>query len=204
MQRRRGLFSRIMGAIDRLVNLGGGTEESRTPHPPQEAPPQYEDFEPLPMQPTAPPPPPSAAPIEETTITTPIIPYGDNTEYIPGHMSGKNGRNPVYGRWRVTDPELGDISDLISKVPSGRVTFVICGQMEVYANLGIHEPGCKSYPFNSEDIEALLDSQVNSKGEKIEFAQDLFNDMLVRDNTEFSSISEVNVLNKEDDPRANS
>jgi hypothetical protein len=204
MQRRRGIFQRIFDVIDRLVNLGGGAE-APSPTPSQEAPPQYEQyeqFEPLPQQPQYLPPP---VPVEEeVTITevTPVFSMGDNTEYIPGHMAGKNGRNPVYGHWRVTNPQLGDVSDIIQKVPQGRITVVICGQVEVYVNLGVHQPDCKSYSFNTADIDDLLDNQIDSDGNRIEFAHDLFNDLLTRDNTEFSSISELNVVNKEDDPRA--
>jgi hypothetical protein len=202
MQRRQGIFQRIMGALGRLANLGGGAEQAPPPAPtPSEPPPQYEQFEQLPQQP-APPPPPVP---EQEQITfyepTPVYPMGDNTEYIPGHMSGSNGKNPIYGRWRVTNPELGDLSDLISKVPQGRVTFVICGDLEIYANMGVHQNDCKSYAFNTADIDAMLDSQEDSEGNDIEFAQDLINDLLSREGTEFSSISEIQIINKEDDPR---
>jgi hypothetical protein len=204
MQRRRGIFQRILGAIDRLMNVGGGAEQAPSPSPEETQPTyeQYEQFEPLPSQPQELPPPPQQVE-EEVTITevTPTFSMGDNTEYKPGHMSGPNGKNPVYGRWRVTDPELGDISDIINKVPQGRITVVVCGQLEIYVNTGVHGPGCRNYIFETEDIQDLLDSQIDSEGHRIEFVQDLVNELLVRDNTTFSSVSEFNILNKEDDPR---
>lgn len=195
---RRNVFQRMLDAIGRLANLGGGAEEAPSPAPQEQPPTQYyQDFEPLPQQP---PEPPVTGPTEVfVTEVTPIVPMGDNTEYIPGHMSGKNLRNPVYGRWRVTDPELGDVSDLINKVPQGRVTIVICGDLIVYAGYGIGAYQCKSYPFNTEDIQDMLDNQIDSQGNRIEFAQDLFNDLAIND--EWGQITELNVLNKEDDPR---
>lgn len=189
---RRGIFKTIMGAIDRLLNLGGGAKQAPPPAP-QEPAPSYEYYEPLPSQPEPLPP-----QQEEVTITevTPTFPMGDNTEYIPGHMSGKNLKNPIYGRWRVTDPELGDISDIVQKVPQGRVTVVVCGKLEIYANIGTHDNTCKTYPFNTEDINALLDY-----GDDIEFAHDLVNSLLAESGDEWSYVSDFQVLNKEDDPR---
>jgi hypothetical protein len=199
---RRNILQRMLGALNRLVSLGGGAEEAPSPSVEEASPTyeQYAEYEPLPSQPQESPP---QYVQEETTITevTPVVPMGDNTEYIPGHMSGKNLKNPVYGRWRVTDPELGDLSDLIDKVPQGRVTVVVCGELIVYANGGVGHADCKTYPFNTEDIDAMLDSQLDSEGGEIEFVQDLINDLVSRGGDEWGAISEINVLNKEDDPR---
>lgn len=193
--RRRGLFQRLQGLFQRMINAGGAAEE---PTPPilREEQPRYEQesFQPLPT---------SGQQqyeeqyvVEETTITPGVI-QGSNIEYIPSYYStGRNGgRYPVYGRYRVSDPALGDVQDLMNTSPDTEVTFVVVGELETYTGYPAMGKSVASYRIDVSRMNYLMSHTPADSMEEV------MNEYLAQTGDEWTYISQIQIVNKQDRPQ---
>jgi hypothetical protein len=189
-----------MNALDRIITGG----EARRAEPPisrsEEVDETEQQFEPLPGPgvPTTPPPREEEVVTTETDITYPT-PISNNVEYMGSYYTeGRNGGNyPVYGRWRVDNPELGDVQDLIDTQPDAtNLTILIFGSMVVYAGISMGKDAA-SFVVDTNQLQTLIDDHI---AYDIDNPVDLFNEYLVDGGYSFESISSLQVVNYEDRP----
>lgn len=195
--RRRGLFQRLQGLFQRMINAGGGGEEPSPPVLREEEPTSaQESFQPLPTRPGPAPEQQEQFIFEEETVTPGIVP-STNVEYIPGHYStGRNGgQYPVYGRYRVTEPALGDMQDLMNESPDREVTVVIIGVMEKYVGYPAYGKEAASYRIDVDRMNYIMEHTPANTME------DAINEYLAQAGDEWISISEINIVNKQDRPQ---
>ena len=191
--RRRGLFQRLQGLFQRMIGTGGAVER---PSPPvsREEEISGESFQPLPSGPAPLPEQEEQVIVEEETITPGVV-GGSNVEYIPGHYTTNRngGQSVVYGRYRVSDPETGDLEDLMYQPGTSEVTILIVGWTITYAGYAIGKDAA-SYRVDVSRMQYILEKTPANT------IEDAFNEYLAQEGTEWETITEINILNKSDRP----
>ncbi len=194
-ERRRGFLSRLRDLLQRMIGTGGGGEEPLPPILREEEPVEQETLQPLPSGPGQLPEQQEQVIFEEETITPGVVP-STNVEYIPGHHSiDSRGRpRPVYGRYRVEEPMTGDLQDLMYTPGTSEITIVIVGRADRYAGISMYKE-VASYKIDVARMQNILEK---TPANTIEEAM---NEYLVQEGTEWSEISEINIVNYQDRPQ---
>lgn len=192
--RRRGLLGRLVNLLQRAINAGGAANQPSPPVSREEEIPseQEQSFQPLPE--TA-----GSGPsqqemfITEESITPGIV--QGNVEYIPGHYTTNKsgGQSRVYGRYRVTAPETGDMQDLLNQSGDTIVTVVVVGMMDRYAGIPIGKEAA-SYRIDVNRMNYIMEHTPANTME------DALNEYLSQSGDEWVRIDEVNIINKADRP----
>lgn len=196
MQRRRSLFSRLQGLVKEFLGIGGGGNQPSSPILREEGSTSEESFQPLPTSPSSGEAYEEQYVVEETTITPGVV-GGTNVEYIPGHYSTNRagGQTPVYGRYRVAHPMIGDMQDLINTPGTSEITIIIRGTMEKYAGIPAMGKDTAAYVIDVNRMQYMIDETPSNT------IEDLINEYLAYEDTEWTEISEIQILNKGDRPQ---
>lgn len=145
MQRRRGFFGRLADALRDFLGTGG------TVQPPASSPPEVEIVE----EPTPPYEPPEEAHPPQGPDFIDFFPT-DNVYYIDGKRTAdRRGRmHYSYARWRVDEPEITDVRDILNRRAGPFLTIIIRGIP------------CEAYPTKPGQYDIWLSYRVQASDAK--------------------------------------